>query len=163
MTFNKLNDWLQVLGLFGVLGGLVFVGLQLRLDRQVALVESANTATSNYQSWAELINNNADVWVKGLAGDRLTAEEWARFDTLAAAREMSYFNDWSRSQQGVSGQSPERFAFELAREIHANPGFLRWWQEDRRRMAEVQERFGLPNSSWGAAVTEEIRRRADNE
>ena len=125
MNFSKLNDWLQVLGLFGVLGGLVFVGLQLRLDRQVALVESANTATSNYQSWAELINNNADVWVKGLSGDPLTAEERARFDTLAAAREMSYFNDWSRSQQGVSNQLPGRFAYELAREIHANPGFLR--------------------------------------
>ena len=158
MNVGKLNDWLQVLGLFGVLGGLIFVGLQLRLDRQVALIESANTATSNDQFWAELVNDNADIWVKGLAGDPLTAEELARFNTLAAAREMHYFNDWSRSQQGVSSQAPERFAFEAAREISANPGFLRWWLEDRRQMAEVEERFSLPSSGWGAAVTDEIRR-----
>jgi len=158
LNLGKLNDWLQVLGLFSVLGGLIFVGLQLRLDRQVALIESANTATSNYQTWAELVNDNADVWVKGLAGDSLTAGELARFNTMASAREMSYFNDYSRSQQGVSSQIPERFVFEAAREIHANPGFLTWWREDRRRMAEVQERFGLPSSRWGAAVTEEIRR-----
>ena len=34
----KLNDWLQVVGLFALVGSLVFVGLQMRQTHEIALV-----------------------------------------------------------------------------------------------------------------------------
>jgi hypothetical protein len=37
MDSSKLNDWLQVIGLFGVIASLVFVGLQMMQDREIAL------------------------------------------------------------------------------------------------------------------------------
>ena len=37
MNLAKLNDWLQVAGLFGVVGSLIFVGLQMKQDREIAL------------------------------------------------------------------------------------------------------------------------------
>ena len=46
MVSKELNDWLQVVGLFGVLGGLIFVGLQLRQDRQVAQSETIYQANN---------------------------------------------------------------------------------------------------------------------
>jgi hypothetical protein len=33
----KLNDWLQVAGMFAVVGSLIFVGLQMRQDHKIAL------------------------------------------------------------------------------------------------------------------------------
>ncbi len=47
MDISKLNDWLQVVGLFGVMASLVFVGLQIKQDREIALADSyqARTAT----------------------------------------------------------------------------------------------------------------------
>lgn len=36
---NKLNDWLQVLGTFGVIASLIFVGLQMKQAQQIALSE----------------------------------------------------------------------------------------------------------------------------
>ena len=36
----KLNDWLQVVGLFGVMAGLAFVGMQLKQDREIAMAEA---------------------------------------------------------------------------------------------------------------------------
>ena len=47
MDSGKLYDWLQVVGLFGVMGSLVFVGLQMKQDRDIALANSyqARTAT----------------------------------------------------------------------------------------------------------------------
>ena len=33
MDSAKLNDWLQVVGLFGVIASLIFVGLQMKQDR----------------------------------------------------------------------------------------------------------------------------------
>lgn len=37
MNSAKLNDWLQVAGMFAVVGSLIFVGLQMRQDREIAL------------------------------------------------------------------------------------------------------------------------------
>ncbi len=158
MVPKKLTDWLQALGLFGVLGGLIFVGLQLLLDRQVALNEGTEAATSNRQYWAELVNTNAEVWVKGLAGDPLSTTEAVRFDALASAREMIYFNSFSRAGRGGSNQPPQRFVIEAAWELHGNPGFLKWWREARSRLDTTRQRLDLPDTSWGTAVKEELQR-----
>ena len=37
MNSAKLNDWLQVAGMFAVVGSLIFVGLQMRQDHKIAL------------------------------------------------------------------------------------------------------------------------------
>ena len=36
---SKLNDWLQVVGMFGVIASLIFVGLQMQQAHQIALSE----------------------------------------------------------------------------------------------------------------------------
>lgn len=48
MDSAKLNDWLQIIGLFGVMASLLFVGIQLRQDHQIALANTyqARAATS---------------------------------------------------------------------------------------------------------------------
>ena len=40
MHSNKLNDWLQIVGLFGVIGSLIFVGIQLKQTQAIALSET---------------------------------------------------------------------------------------------------------------------------
>jgi hypothetical protein len=37
MDSSKINDWLQVVGLFGVIGSLLFVGLQMKQEHEIAL------------------------------------------------------------------------------------------------------------------------------
>lgn len=39
MKSRKLEDWLQIIALFGVIGSLIFVGLQMKQDREIALSE----------------------------------------------------------------------------------------------------------------------------
>jgi hypothetical protein len=36
---SKINDWLQVVGMFGVIASLIFVGLQMKQAHQIALSE----------------------------------------------------------------------------------------------------------------------------
>lgn len=45
MDSAKLNDWLQVVGLFGVIASLTFVGLQMKQDREIALSAATQTRT----------------------------------------------------------------------------------------------------------------------
>ena len=45
MDSAKLNDWLQVVGLFGVIASLIFVGLQMKQDREVAVLAAYQART----------------------------------------------------------------------------------------------------------------------
>ena len=47
MNSQKLNDWLQIVGLFGVIGSLVFVGLQLRQTQAIALSQTYQNRTAS--------------------------------------------------------------------------------------------------------------------
>ena len=38
MDSAKLNDWLQVLGIFALVASFIFVGLQMQQDREIAKV-----------------------------------------------------------------------------------------------------------------------------
>ena len=37
MDSAKLNDWMQILGMFAIVASLVFVGLQMKQSHQIAL------------------------------------------------------------------------------------------------------------------------------
>jgi len=45
MNSAKLNEWLQVVGLFGLIASLVFVGLQMRQDQDIALSAATQART----------------------------------------------------------------------------------------------------------------------
>ena len=46
MKSRRLEDWLQIAGLFGVVGSLMFVGLQMKQDREIALAEMWQARTA---------------------------------------------------------------------------------------------------------------------
>jgi hypothetical protein len=61
----KLNDWLQVIGLFGVVASMVFVGLQMKLDREIARSEAFQArAESTADTLLSMSQNEAYVSVQ---------------------------------------------------------------------------------------------------
>ena len=40
MDRSKVHDWLEVVGMFGVIASLVFVGLQMKQTQEIALGEA---------------------------------------------------------------------------------------------------------------------------
>ena len=157
MDSGKLNDWLQVGGLFAVLGGLIFVGLQLMQDRQIASTEVIAEAASRRMYWAELIGQNPDVWIKGLAGQPLSKTEAVYFDALATSWELSHYSYFYNSNQlGVSTDT--RFVREWALELHTNPGLLAWWRAFRQRLNYTSPRDEQDISNWPEQVKEELAR-----
>jgi len=45
MNSAKLNDWMQVFGIFAVVGSLIFVGMQMKQDRDIALSAAMQART----------------------------------------------------------------------------------------------------------------------
>ena len=58
MDSGKLNEWLQVVGLFGVIASLMFVGLQMKQDREIALSAATQARTeTTIQSILGMVSN----------------------------------------------------------------------------------------------------------
>ena len=87
MDSAKLNDWMQVVGIFAVFASLIFVGLQMRQDREIALAgQYQERSTMAIEYWngraqseydLQLYGNNiiADPTWNGAFGDAVTPEE----------------------------------------------------------------------------------------
>jgi hypothetical protein len=69
------KDIAELVGIAAIVASLIFVGLQMRQDRTIAESESYIDAASQITELNQLISDNKDIWVKGLDGDELTAEE----------------------------------------------------------------------------------------
>ena len=60
MNKVELNDWLQILGMLGVIASLIFVGLQMRQSQQIALA-------GQVQARAEMLTNRSLALMEGEA------------------------------------------------------------------------------------------------
>jgi hypothetical protein len=91
MDLSKVNDWLQVIGVFGVIASLIFVGIQLKQTQDIALAGTYNARAST------TVDANAGVlstpqFYSGMAKiysgrrDQLTAEEY-----IALEQELNIF------------------------------------------------------------------------
>jgi hypothetical protein len=105
----KINDWLQIVGLFGVVGSLMFVGLQMRQDREIALsaATQARTDTTIQNIMGTASNpfymSALDKIAAGQAGDLAPSEQMALFLTGTAA----LFNFENVHYQYLSGFIPD--------------------------------------------------------
>lgn len=70
MKQATLRDWLEIVGIFAVVASLIFVGMQLQLDRKVALAEQ-------YTNRAESVKADRRVILESDALMQYYEEHWA--------------------------------------------------------------------------------------
>ena len=77
---QKINDWLQIAGLAGVIGSLIFVGLQLKQAQAIALSNNYQSRTANVvaanvgaMSSPEFLSGMAKVYAS--SSSKLTMQE----------------------------------------------------------------------------------------
>ncbi len=78
MDSAKLNDWMQVFGIFALVASLIFVGLQMQQDREIAKVMIYQSRASNTaEIYASLASSPdaAALGIKSLTGDLPTAQD----------------------------------------------------------------------------------------
>ena len=122
MIPKELNDWLQVLGLFGVLGGLVFVGLQMQQTQSIGNSERIQMRIANTIELNNAINENAEIWERGIAGEELDAVETIIFENLMySLSNFHYFGAIAARELGNS-RGAEITIQNFAIFLYRNPG-----------------------------------------
>ena len=109
MDSRKLNDWLQVVGLFAVVGSLVFVGLQMQQDQEIALSQAyqARAETSMLGLLAILESDTAlSATTKANSGEinQLTPTESQALFLLNAIQFIQWENVHYQYQRGFVSQ-----------------------------------------------------------
>jgi len=97
MNWDKLNNWIQVIGILGVIGSLVFVGLQLKQSQEIAIaaqyqarLESASSHyTSILQSDPALHAIGTDILTDMLA-DQGTPEDLKQWASAQPVEELAF-------------------------------------------------------------------------
>ena len=152
MDSAKLNDWLQVFGMFALVASLIFVGLQIRQTQEIAITDAANGYLEPSLTLKQLLIDNADVWQKGCMGEDLSAVDQSRVAHLFRAYiEFAYFT-WLGGRSGVfQGDGSQTFN-RFAANIHRYPGIAQM-VESHQRWAEEGESY---NAITVRLFTEEV-------
>jgi hypothetical protein len=134
MDSSKISDWLQVIGMFGVIGSLMFVGLQMKQDQEIALsVAAQSRAELTVQFMSDRSSNpyylTGIAKVDNEAWETLTAEERESltqsymaqlflYENIHDQYERGFINDerWIGTRENIAGSlgkgRPMRLVYE---------------------------------------------------
>lgn len=151
----NIGQFINTLANVGVIGGLVFVGLQLVQERQVAEIASLYEATNTSMYWIEIVRESPEVWVKGLAGEPLSPTEAAEFEQVASSWELFHYTAYVA--QPIMGIDSTKFVREWALQLYSHPGLLAWWEGYRKKSLYIQPVSPSDNNPWFDAIDEEMK------
>ncbi len=104
MDSAKLNDWMQVIGIFALVASLLFVGLQMKQDREIALAgQYQERSAEATEFWNSRLQNAIYLrWLGNLIvenpelldafGENVSAEELATHYVIARSTLVRFDN-----------------------------------------------------------------------
>jgi len=143
MKSEKLNDWLQLVGLFGIMASLFFVGMQVRQTQAIGEGESATNFIESTIAGRAMLAEHADVWVRGCLNEELSVVDQAVFAHLYRGYTQSSYFAWLAARNGILEVDADTITNAFAANIHRYPGFAstgadwRKWSEEG--LSENQE------------------------
>jgi hypothetical protein len=139
MTLEEIAHVGEIIGGIGVLGSLIFVGLQVRQNTQTV---RASTLQQNTSYWTNFITTLAHpqfvtAYGKGMAGRDLDQIQFGQFFLLTRAYFLGLENQQYQYRQGLL--DPEAFrSYELAirEQVFSFPGIRAMWHLTRHTYSQ---------------------------
>jgi len=105
LNSSRIREWLEIVGLLGVVASLVFVGLEVRQSRQIAYMDQLGVARQLVSDYRQMLIANSDVWFRGCSGDELSDSERFVFTQLALELQDTVFTLTARGNIGLYASS----------------------------------------------------------
>ena len=149
-----IKDAVELIGIAAIVASLVFVGLQIRQEQEIAIVSTHGELSQSKIDLTFKIGEHMEIWKRGLNKDQLTEEELAVFTVQAAAVAEFHqrtFIRWLRIGPVDPGVAASRYAFAL----YVFPGL----RHERESYNELRSFIGAARGSnvvqdnWETAVS----------
>ena len=154
MSTFRFKDTVELIGIAAIVASLIFVGLQIRQEQQIAIVDTYGQLSQSNIDLTLQMGEQMDVWKKGLDGDKLTEDELDRFSALAAAvveYNKRVFIRWTRLGPFDPNIAASRFAFAL----YIYPGLRREFESNEQFKSSLGAAVGIDGyGAWNVAVSE---------
>ena len=143
------KDVVELIGIVAIVASLIFVGVQVSLDREIAVAEGnlANAANSIEANNAFL--DNSDVWVRGSSGERLDEENAVVFRYLVKNVHDVARMEFTRLNRLGDDEIAQTVAADFSAFLFRNPGARALWVQQHQENLEYR-RVILGNEGRGA-------------
>ena len=163
MKLSALKDAAELIGIFAIVVSLIFVGVQLQQDRNIALTGMSSNAVGNSAEIAALLQNSGNLWRRGLDGDELSDAELVEFHAIVASVEWHLTSEFLTAR-AFGGREADGFIRDYAFALYVHPGLRRYFRANINHIESVDREFGLapsqgPFHSAVVAKLEELDRR----
>ena len=125
MNSEKVNDWLQIVGMVGIMASLIFVGLQVKQTQSIGEGESATYFLETTITGKQFLVDNMDVWTRGCLGEELSELDEAKFAHMYRAYARASYFAWLGVRRNIVDLNPQDVVYPYAANIHRYPGFAR--------------------------------------
>lgn len=126
MKFVAWKSIAELVGIAAIVASLIFVGLELRQQQQMAVNESAYNVVENSREVRAALIEHADIWVRGNAGEELDRTEAAIYEELIRMLWARAF--WSAITREAVGDDQNVAVHDFAAFLHQNPGARHVWE-----------------------------------
>ena len=139
MDSAKLNDWMQVVGIFAVVASLIFVGLQMRQDQ---LIARAELTSESFELMMALDQNLLDpefasAYAKMLErSEDLSLEEMVQIDSLLDAVRTLYIRECYLKERGIFVEC-EAIVHTTVEKYFGNWYGQSWWRLNKPQSIDV--------------------------
>ena len=138
MNSSKINDWLTLVANVAVVGGIVFLAIEISQNNELLRSESRQTLVANDVTSLTANLENADVFAKLVSEEELSAEDQIRLSFMYTLdlrnREFEYF-------QYTNGLLDEEtwLAYRHVILVNHSAGIGRsWWDEIGRGIVDPE-------------------------
>lgn len=142
------TDWKSIaefVGIAAIVASLIFVGVQLRQDRQIAFAEAVADALENGLETRSDINQFAHVLVKGNSGAELDpAESMIVRNIVQNEQDRVFLQNWRARVMGESFSNTPELLF--AAFLYQNPAARDAWEQIAADMESLIDPLRTPES-----------------
>ena len=149
----------EFVGVIAIVGSLIFVGLQIKQEQEIALAEINLSLLASGIELNIAIGENAEVWAIGNAGEDLTRAERILYDNLLESMSFSYRTERRQYLQFDQPRAAKVPIAQFAVFLHRNPGGREAWQLRSDQEAKVWASL-MPGfkSTFRAAVLADLEK-----
>jgi hypothetical protein len=124
-----IKDTVELIGIAAIVASLVFVGIQLRQEQEIAIADTFGSVSEMTVEISIFIGQNMGIWKKGMNGGELSPDEFGVFQGLYSAVEshnQRMFVRWRRIGPG----DPNEIASDFAYALYVFPGIRELYVAD---------------------------------
>ena len=143
ISFNGIANFL---GVFGVIGSLVFVGLELRQDSDINQSQLLSSDQIIALEFERLVQENPIIWFKGLEGSELDENEKIIFNSMAYTQFRVQANFHRRRLLFEEDNNNQAlFSKPYAFFIYQNSGLRNWFDRLIEKRSQIDSAFNDRN------------------